>query len=139
MAVSEFYGRDVEKDVEATWELISDKNVTPLGERFKTVDDLPGATLKLTFYKSYGKSQDTSTGEIVDCVHILCHEFPFFVKSFPQIYESSIITHWKKFRTLVLIDVLKYLQKFAPKGFKQMLQPMDSEWIDDYSTYVLLR
>lgn len=135
-----FIGRDVDEDLDTEWEVMSSQKVTPLDEKYKVVDDIPGSCLRVSFYKTYGKSRNPATGEIVDSVHVLCHEFPFFVASFPEVYDGSIIRKWKTIREYVLIELLKYLSRHSFHGFKHLMQSTNADrWLDDFSTFLLLR
>jgi len=133
-------GRDIDADLDTDWEVLSSEKVTPLDEKYKAVDGIPGSTVRVSFYKTYGKSRNPTTGEVVDSVHILCHEFPFFVASFPEVYEDSIIRKWKTIRKYVFLDLLKYLNKHSSHGFKHLLQSTNPDaWTDDFSTFLVLR
>jgi hypothetical protein len=137
---NEFTGRDVDADLDTEWEVMSSEKVTPLDDKFRKVDGIPGSTMTVTFYKTYGKSRNPTTGEVVDSVHILCHEFPFFVASFPEVYEGSIIRKWKTIREYVFVDLLKYLNRQSSYGFRHLMQSTGPDrWIDDFSTYLVLR
>lgn len=137
---NKFTGRDVDADLDTEWEIMSSAKVTPIDEKYKAVDGIPGSTMKISFYKTYGKSRNPETGEIVDSVHILCHEFPFFVASFPDVYEGSLIRKWNTIREYVLVDLLKYLARHSFHGFKHLMQSTNSDrWIDDFSTFLVLR
>ena len=132
--------RDLEKDIDAEWDVISDKKVQPLDPKYQKIPGMPGALLKITFYKSYGKSKNSATGEIVDSVHYLCHEFPFFVLSLPEIYESKINGAWKTAREFVYQSFIGYLNDSSKGMIKHFREPAPGtdRWIDDYSTFVVL-
>jgi hypothetical protein len=134
-----FGGRSLEDDMNSEWKVLTDKKVTPLDPKYQTIKGLTGSLMKITFYKSYGRSKNNDTGEVVDSVHYLCHEFPFFVLSLPQEYENDISVKWKQIREFLYRFLIAYLNDNAPKAFQEAMEPSGNRWLDDYSTYVVLR